>query len=170
MIHLIGTHHKFQVAGASPNTEFLAYLLQAVMRLAATVLAEELSIDGERILGGPMGKSIASIVAERCGIRHVFCDPGKVEREKNGIKSDVEIAQTAMSAWFTTDEDPNIVADRERRKDFPVREAIWLDRLRPFLAEPGIVFVCGADHINTFGPRLEAEGIEASVYCREWVR
>jgi hypothetical protein len=168
MVHLIGTSHKFQVVGTSPNAEFLTYLLGAVTALEATVVAEELSADGERIVGGPNGRSVASIVAERCAIKHVFCDPDRKEREQLGLKSDAEIERIAMSAWFATDEDPNAVADRERRKDFPIREGIWLERLRPFLAELSIVFVCGAGHIDTFGPRLAAEGVEMAVCCRDW--
>jgi len=168
MIYLIGTHHKYQVAGTAPNVEFLAYLVETLTKLEATVVAEEMNTDGETVVGGPNGKSIAAIVAERLAIRHVFCDPDKVERKELGIKSAEEIEHLAMSAWIATGEDPHLVAARERQKDFPVREGFWLQRLRPHLAEQTIVFVCGADHIDTFRARLEADGNDVSVYCREW--
>lgn len=168
MIHLIGTHHKFQIAGVVPNDEFLTYLSKAVIEMKATVLAEEMNADGEKILGGPEGKSIATIVAERFKIQHLYCDPNKAERKTLGIRSDSDIMEQAMSAWFISDENPNIVADRERRKDFPVREGFWLQKLRPYLAAPSIVFVCGADHIETFKVLLVSDSNNVSIHCREW--
>jgi hypothetical protein len=168
VIHLIGIRHDFQVAGRLPNDEFLEYPRGTATALRATVIAEELSDDGEKAVGGHEGKSIAAIVAADLNIRHVFCDPNKTERKLLGIKSDEEIIEIIRATWLTSSEDPQIINQREREKDFPVREAVWIDRLRPHLHHQSIIFICGALHVPRFKVLLESEGNSVSVVVEEW--
>jgi hypothetical protein len=61
------------------------------------------------------------------------------------------------------------VHDEEVRKQIPVRETFWRKCLESH--EPNnktIIFVCGADHVDSFKAELGAKGILACILCCEW--
>jgi hypothetical protein len=51
-------------------------------------------------------------------------------------------------------------------KDFPLRETYWLEMLHDVVREE-IIFVCGDYHVDTFGARLESNGIKTVVTERQ---
>jgi hypothetical protein len=122
---------------AATVKEFEQYLCDAAVSLHATVIAEELSRQAVEKRKG--GMSVAKKVADRLGLRHLFCDPNCDERQELGIT--------------TSDE----------------REMIWLKRLQGLRPnETSIIFVCGADHSTTFHSKLERKGICARIHCGDW--
>lgn len=106
MIHLIGVDHVIQHSGyMNPEknhaiTDFQSYLCEQARSLGATLLAEEFSADALQL--NSVSISTVGQVAQELGVRHLFCDPGRAERNRLGIS--------------THDE----------------REAYWLEQLRPF--------------------------------------
>jgi hypothetical protein len=86
------------------------------------------------------GASVAKKVAEELRAHHVYCDPDPSERQALNIQ---------------TDED---------------RETIWMHRIHPFSPnEISIAFICGANHSRTFRALLERNGLQAQIYCQDWM-
>ncbi len=83
--------------------EFQAYLRTQVRLTSATVLAEEFSEDAMALSSASI--STVEEIARGLKLRHLFCDPGKAERLRLGISTDVQ------------------------------RESYWLERLRRFETE-----------------------------------
>jgi hypothetical protein len=85
------------------------------------------------------GASVAKQVADRLGLRHLFCDPDRNEREALAISTSRD------------------------------REDLWasgLESLSP--NETSIIFLCGAKHSDTFKMTLEHWGLHARVHCDDW--
>ena len=59
-----------------------------------------------------------------------------------------------------------LAAALEVVKDFPIRENHWVQKLQD-VASQKVVFVCGDGHIETFGDRLNADGISSEVLNRQ---
>ena len=180
MIHLLGTAHSAQVwSDAKRNGVSLdadkemmmkfEKFLEAVARVhEASAIAEEAS--EEWVLAhGPGVSSVAKDVSERLGIRHLFCDPNTEERRAIGLKVGPEMMDHATKIAVQTGRDFVEVYRQEIRKGFVLREGIWIDRLEKFDPNKApLIFVCGADHVDTFGAALESKHTRTSVHCRDW--
>jgi hypothetical protein len=178
MIHIIGTSHSLQVWTPARRAEpvdrpnsiraFACYLGQVAAALKADVIAEEASpewLDHH----GPGASSVARGVASDLGIEHLFCDPDSDERRSLNLKTGGELVAHAVAVARTTGEEWTDVHNRELRGQFPVREAVWVERLqRGGCATRDVIFVCGADHTASLLSSLEDIGFPASVYCRDW--
>lgn len=171
MIHIIGTQHSLQVwsdarrAGQTDIPTFEAYLVEAARALWADVIAEESNAEFvARYVGGT---SVAMGVAERLGVKHLYCDPDSGERRALGIKTGDDLTAHARAVAANTGEDWMDVHDREVLGLFPAREAVWIERLKPYAGRE-VLFVCGADHSTTFKASLDAAGLAATIYCRDW--
>ena len=176
MIHIVGTGHSLQVLTEARRAtgqhirigEFAAYVADVAATVKAELIAEEASsewIDSH----GPGAISIAMAAASDLGIEHLFCDPNTEERSALGLKVGSELRDHAMAVAGTTGEDWTDVHTRELREQFPAREAFWIERLlgRRSAARE-VVFICGADHADSFSASLEAAGLQASIVCRDW--
>lgn len=176
MIYIIGTDHYFQVsttpkrtgAGKPGMIKFHRYLSGAAKRLGATLIAEEANEEWVNDQG-PEAWSVAQRVAEQTGVRHRFCDPNTEERRAVGLKVGGELWDKANAISMTTGRDVVAVWKEEVRKGFQAREVFWLGRLKVRgFTKMTILFVCGADHVETFKASLAANGVQACVYCRDW--
>jgi hypothetical protein len=149
MIHIIGTRHSLQCwsdairngvdcdADSATVERFEHYLQEVAGMLHATVIAEELSQENVEQRQG--GASVAKQVADRMGLRHLFCDANRRERESLGIST------------------------------HDARECVWVSRIQPLLPNNiSMVFVCGADHSQTFKATLENCGLHVRVHCDDW--
>jgi hypothetical protein len=68
-----------------------------------------------------------------------------------------------------TGRDVVAVWKEEVRNGVQAREAFWLGRLKVRgFTKMTILFVCGADHAETFRALLAAKGVQACIYCRDW--
>jgi hypothetical protein len=180
MIHIIGTCHSLQVwtdairngetldARKESVEEFESYLVEVARLLKADMIAEEAS--GEWVAARGHGAySVAKGVATEMGIQHLFCDPDTGQRRTIGLKVGEELRTHAMTVSKETGREWTEVHDAEVKKQFSTREAVWFERLEG--CEPNnrsILFVCGADHVDTFKAALDAKQKLASIRCRCW--
>lgn len=180
MIHIIGTSHSLQVwTDAKRNGEsldarketveaFESYLADVARSLKVDLIAEEAS-DEWVAAHGHGASSVAKEVAEQLGIQHLFCDPDTDQRHAIGLKVGEEMVSHAMTLSKETGREWADVRDAEIKKGFSIREAVWLERLEGCGANNrSILFVCGADHVDTFSAALDAQKILANIHHRDW--
>ena len=180
MIYVIGTCHKTQIVndqvrrgalGTVPLAKVLAfqkYLTDTAKAVGAIAVCEELT--AERVLAwGDNAVSIAETAAKSIGIRHAFCEPTGQDREQLGLRSGDVMVKHARDIAERRNRDFLEIYREEVRKQFPVREKFWLSRLKLF--EPGtypLIFVCGADHSQSFVRTAMELGLPAVVHCEDW--
>ena len=182
MIYIVGTAHSVQVwsdakrSGTSFDASeemmlaFEIYLEAAAKSLNVSMIAEE-ACEEWVLRHGQGASSVARDVAKRLGIEHLFCDPDSQERRAIGLKVGPELTEYARKVAATTGRQFDEVYREERGKGFAPREAIWIERLGNH--EPNnhsLIFVCGADHVETFKSALDARHIMGEVYCRDWTQ
>jgi len=180
MIHIIGTRHSLQVwTDAIRNGEsldarreaveaFESYLADVARSLKVDLIAEEAS-DTWIAAHGHGASSVAKDVVTSLGIQHLFCDPDTGQRRALGLKVGEELRTHAMTVSKETGREWTDVHDAEIKKQFSTREAVWLERLEGCGPNNrSIIFVCGADHVDTFKAALDAKNILASIHCRDW--
>ncbi len=135
-----------------------------------TAIAEELSTEAlARIEPDTSAHSVAKQIASSQGLKHVYCDPDSNERLEAGIPTDEELGRRAHAEWMRTDEPMGDALRRFRTETYPAREEIWLSRLRVNTnLKQKILFICGADHIDSFSSLLANNDISFEVLERDW--
>ena len=78
-----------------------------------------------------VSESTLEQLAKAKGIEHRFCDPTSAQRRENGIGE----------------------------SDLDKREQFWLSRIRDCRGR-NLLFVCGGNHVDTFGEKLIAAGFD----------
>jgi hypothetical protein len=154
MIHLVGISHQFQWWARDttpldllrPNEytdRFAAWFRPSAAEIRPDAIGEE---HEKLMLRG--GQSVAEVVAAERGVPHIFCEPPLEGRDA--------FYHRHGTTW-----------DNDNAMGFPVREGYWLDRLRLALGSAlptaRMMFVCGADHLPTFGAMLAREGLRSTV-------
>ncbi len=180
MIHIIGTCHSFQVwTDAIRNDEsldarketieaFESYLREVARLLKADTIAEEAS-DEWVAAHGHGAYSVAKGVATEMGTQHLFCDPDTGQRRAIALKVGEELRTHAMTVSKETGREWAEVHDTEMKKQFSTREVVWSERLEG--CDPNnrsIIFLCGANHVDTFKAALDAKKTLVSIHCRDW--
>ena len=150
MIYIIGTGHtRTQIwSDAIRNGESLDTDAATVQRFQLYLRNVAISLDAAMIAeelsrqaveDRPGGASVAELVAHDLRLAHLYCDPGRDERRELCIRTGIE------------------------------REAIWLSRLQrlhPNLTS--IIFICGADHCDSFKALLDQYELSARIHCSDW--
>jgi hypothetical protein len=91
------------------------------------------------------------------------------ERQALGLRAGDEMVQHATARAAETGRDFTQVHEEEVRKQFPVRETFWATRLAEYNPQANpVVFICGANHSETFHETLGEKGMEARVHCPDW--
>lgn len=158
MIYLIGTNHELQHTGkprrGDPSAveeareKFRRYLEAKARELKPNLIGEELF---EFVIENRNARSIAKSVAEKLKIEHRFCDPSLDARQQLGI-SGVE---------------PEGVPPKKKTEEDKIREYYWFICIKGCLGSP-VMFVCGANHISSFGKLLRFNGWETTVLHPYW--
>jgi hypothetical protein len=161
---LIGTVHEYQLAGCKTSTtdlsEFADFLRRTCTKCGVVAVLEELSLDALRMAGSL--ESVPAAIARDLHLSHCYCDPGTSERKSLGIADDQQIE---IAAWSQ-----NWPARKKRRQideAHGARERYWLEHMRRLNLWPAI-FICGADHVQSFKRLLVGDGIDATVARRDW--
>lgn len=168
-VFIIGTHHTYQYGvgstygdGCTKEEEFaFRHLVEsAAAKFAARALAEELNEDG--LSEHNVTLSVLQLQAAALGLPHCFCEPGRAERAALGIQQGSEVEVTGwIRGWSQDEVKTHLLAQ------FHKRETVWCDRLLAFDKWP-VLFVCGADHVDTFSSLLPERGMEAEVLETCW--
>jgi hypothetical protein len=143
LVFILGTSHTLQ-KGLADAPEGTYGEFQEVIRQA--VQRHSVRTIGEEMSLMALGKTVSlpqKVAAELC-VSHVFCDPDEVERPLLGIP----IAD-CPATWSG-------------------RESEWLNRLQS-VAFP-VLFVCGANHVDSFCEKCEAQGMPTKVIEEDWTR
>lgn len=168
-VFLIGTHHTYQygvgstyakACSRSEEAGFRALIARAAKRYAVCGLAEELNEDG--LLEHGVTESVVQQEAARLGLPHCFCEPSYVERAALGVLQWNDLRLLAWSNRWSTDE-----LERRNQIEFRKRETVWCERLQTLNTWP-VLFVCGADHVESFSALLVEHGLSVEVLAQCW--
>jgi hypothetical protein len=165
MIYLIGVNHEVQylrdeiLHGISKELE--KYITDAVGNLHIGLLAEEMN--EEALLLRKAKGSLLVKIAKDLNIEHRFCDPNTVEREQIGAKIEVIAKKLGLPQrkFYWSNEVAKITPE-----DFRLRESFWLDMIKNKL-DVNIIFLCGDDHIESFGKHLAIKSIDHRVLSQK---
>ena len=162
MVYLLGIAHSFQERtfrnfrdGGSldhdpqRSAQFEVYLDNLVSRIKPHIVCEESNeskVQEVRAIDD-QSYSIAKKISDEHGIKHMFCDPDRRER----------CALYAKAATTEIDDATN---------GYQLREREWLRRIAPF-THCVLLFICGANHVNSFKEKLERDGVTVEVICRD---
>jgi hypothetical protein len=164
-VFLVGTSHEYQrpLAGSSDQgpEQFRAMVAAACQREDVKAIAEEMSVEALDLHG--VHQSVCKQLADILHIAHRYCDPGTEERKALGIIDD----DTIRMAGFLANRDPQQV-EADVRASYAIREGRWLEHSLALDAWP-VLFVCGANHTESFRALLLNDGIIVHVLFRKWV-
>ena len=163
-VWVIGTSHDYQVLRRDEDQpgigQFRAIVTATATEGSVRAIAEEMSLEG---LALPKAdESVCREVARALDIPHRFCDPCAQERKALGIAEDDDIR---LRGFFTGRDQRAI--DDEVRASYTLREQRWLGHLIELDAWP-LLFVCGANHAESFIEQLGADEIDAHLLFRNW--
>ncbi|UJB19195.1 MULTISPECIES: hypothetical protein [Lysobacter] len=162
---IVGTSHEYQrrTSDGAINTinDFAEYLRQIIDANDVAAIAEEMSAAALEEHG--LQNSVAQEICTRFGIPHALADPGPQEREHLGIQQRNEIAVAGFFGGLSPEE-----IEARVRRSYDTREEYWIAKLGELGAYP-MVFICGADHVNSFRDKLLAQGHDAVVLTSNWI-
>ena len=134
MIHLISVDHVVQYRShLNSDMHHLIPEFQSIVRKVCStkginVLAEE--FNRECCTRNNVETSVLEDLSSELGLIHCFIEADSEERKARNISS----------------------------KDHDLREAIWLEKLAPYI-ESDVLVVCGQQHIKSFGAKLHDQDI-----------
>jgi len=167
MVYLLGISHRFQVRTFKSPLEggsltydpsladrfekHLEFLIEAISPLAICEEDSETCILSVVEIDDRAYSVVSDVCARR--MRHVFCEPELSEREKLYAAKGTTVSEDEKNGWA-------------------IRENEWLRRISPMLPHGRLLFICGANHIDTFKCKLENNGVIVEIICpdleEEW--
>ena len=169
-LHLIGTGHHLQfgagarfggyACSAEDEKAFATFLAEAAQRSSAIAIAEELN--RQALIEVGCQTSVAERVSSALGIAHLFCEPDRSERAALGIMDENDVRASLVFKKFNEEQVQAKISDHVR-----LREEEWLRRVAELGTGP-ILFVCGANHVDTFTALLDLHGLQVTIVCRDW--
>jgi hypothetical protein len=185
MIYLVGVDHRVQwirdprirssVPRLPSETEtrrkldyiyFISVACKAISELRIEVLAEEMNrqILDERYNHANSVLELLKETLMNCvglEIEHVFVEPLKEEKQRKGYREIEDV-----SKLLGVDQNDIVAHAHMAAHQFPVREGLWLEKIKCNLHKP-ILFVCGEAHIDTFSMMLHREKIDYKEIARK---
>lgn len=162
---IVGTSHEYQrrTSDGPSNAvnEFAEYLRQIIDANDVAAIAEEMS--AAALEEHDLQNSVAQEICTRFGIPHALADPGPQERQQLGIQQRNEIEFAGFFGDLSREE-----IEARVHRSYDIREEYWTTKLAELAAYP-MVFICGADHVNSFRNKLLAQGHDAVVLTSNWI-
>ena len=162
-IHIIGTNHEYQ-NGENVTKEdilsFKAYLEFICQQYSIKAIAEEMN--REALSEVNQLSSTCESLAEELSIVHRYCDPDRTERKKLGIRQENDVRLNGFSSRMTEEEIRDLI-----RNENVKRENIWLKHIQEINIFP-LLFVCGANHVNSFSKITSSSGFLCNILCDDW--
>jgi hypothetical protein len=159
-IALIGTSHTYQRPGNPDAGTFEGFIKSLLDSSNFAAIVEEMSAQALSEQGAAL--SICKRVADEQGVRHLYCDPDRQTRSRHEIRQENEIRATAH---FKRISEQEIL--KQIQASYDRREQYWLDRILELDCWP-VLFVCGANHVDSFGAKVKAGGLSAKVLISDW--
>ena len=134
-IYMVGVDHQVQHNGPTMIPEREKAISDFYHFLEATAKELRISLMAEEFNEDALEISLATKstvqqIAKRLGLKHKYCDPTRNTRTQLGIHNDRDL-----------------------------REEYWLSCLNDAVEAERILFVCGADHLDTFSQKLTHKGL-----------
>lgn len=185
-IILLGTRHRYQTPDESVSQQDIALFKNLIRTLcvgeAISVIGEEMNC--ESLSTKRLDASTVKEVASELGKIHKYCDPTTEERRNLGI--DVEGAKALRAELYgnvlhemmmdsvehTEDEVDQEVSNRYLsskmgQEENSLRESFWMGMIAKFDSSI-ILFVLGANHIDTFSTLLRSRNYEVMIAAANW--
>jgi hypothetical protein len=159
-VALIGTSHTYQRPGHATEGEFRRLINQACASLKVRAIAEEASL--EALAQKHASHSICEEIAKTAGLSHRYCDPNNEQRNALNIRGKQDIEWEG----FCDNWSPERI-QQEVAASHAIRERYWCAELVHLDCWP-LLFVCGADHIDSFCAILKNEDFHVDVIVRDW--
>ena len=159
-IVLIGTSHEYQHCGKPGADVFERFIMSHLDSPTFTAIAEEMSCEALSEQG--TAQSVGSQVACQRDIRHLYCDPNSQTRNRLGVRQEAEIRIAASFANHSEERVRQLI-----QESYDLREQYWLDQILTLDCWP-VLFICGANHVDSFRTKIEARGLSASILTRDW--
>lgn len=141
ILFLIGTSHIFQKGLQDAPEGCYIDFREMVQQAVRDRSVQTLSEEmSVEALGNTI--SLCKKIASELDIFHIFCDPNDDERLSLGLP-----AKDDSSTWSG-------------------REEEWLSRLK--LASFPVLFICGANHVDSFQKKCRNQGITVTVLESDW--
>jgi hypothetical protein len=157
---LIGTRHDYQRLGNPCSEEFRSLVTATCQDQDIKAIAEEMNFEGLVPYGAK--QSICEQVAHSLRILHRYCEPSIEEQKKLGIKQPGK----SSPSDFSFNPDRHEIEPEQRVSD-AIRERCWFNHLLKLDAWP-VLFICGANHTESFPGLLRANGIVVRVLFTNW--
>jgi len=164
---LFGTDHKFQLPLCGKDTEqtFYSTIYELSNSYGVRTIAEEMSLDALNEKGATY--SIAQQLCNDKDLRHEFVDPTNKEIKELGIFQDNDIRlEGILNNWTPEHIDAEILVRGADASD-SIRENFWLSKIKEIDTWP-LLFICGADHFNSFADLLRENGVNVVESCKDW--
>lgn len=164
---LVGTSHKFQLplCGKSIEQTFFSTIYELSNSYGVNAIAEEMSLEALNEKGATY--SIAQQLCNEKSLRHKFVDPTNKERKELGIFQDNDIRiEGFLNNWTPKFIDAEILVRGSDASD-SIRENFWLSKIKELDTWP-LLFICGADHFNSFADLLRENGVNVVESCKDW--
>jgi hypothetical protein len=155
---LVGTSHDYQIPGNAGANDFQAVLENLSREHSVRAIAEEHSLDALRMANAL--ETICKKVARRLGLQHAYCDPGIEDRKSLGVQQENDIKMRKFH-------DRSIDFQNELRISHLKREQFWMDRVCELNCWP-LLFVCGANHIESFSTLSRKQGAVVLIVENDW--
>jgi hypothetical protein len=163
---IIGTNHRYQVLGCQEGKQevFEQYLRAVIHKHGIQAIAEELNEEAFPVWRGH--DSTARVLAASLGIKHMFCDPTNIERERLGIPTVEQIKVKLGFGKFLTSQEYQEVVE-EQQKYWLQRESYWIKCVKTLDCDK-CVFILGLSHVQSFAKLLLKEHVQSEVIHENW--
>jgi len=156
-IYLLGVYHCFQT---EDHAEFIDYLWDFLRSHGISSIGEEMNLTA--LSDEKKNRSTIGVLADKLSVPHAYCDPDVDERKRLGILGENRLKCLKLCHGWTDEE-----FEYRKTLDNQKRETVWLERLKNVFINP-MLFVCGIDHLNSFGALLGANGFGVRIAERSW--
>lgn len=165
---IIGTDHPYQMVTGErveETRQFRSAILEVVTSQAIGAIAEEMSKEALRYHRASY--SVAELLCAELGIPHQFSDPTNSERFRLGIRQDSDIRAEHLTDGWTEEKIEADVQARGANASDRIRERHWWKRIRELNRWP-VLFICGANHVETFVKLLTENRVQALIAHSDW--
>lgn len=156
-IYLLGVYHNFET---ETHHNFKEYIVDTCSLHDIRSIAEEMSYDGLNDAGVTV--STIKTIADNLGLPHAYCGLGRKEREALGILGSQQIE--ILGRFYEWSDEK---VRQKKLDDYAKRERVWLERLKDMFQDP-MLFVCGIDHLDTFGSLLRRSNYACEILEKRW--